>query len=100
VKGSEVEKEGKVTYRSLERVLREMKIKIPITPREVDLRQAPQSILEQPFVIGMPSKRGVQGDLLSLRARIKHGGARLLRMRKGIQKARALTMKAERQLMR
>ena len=99
VKGSEVEKEGKVTYRSLERVLREMKIKIPITPGEVDQRQAPQSILDQPFVTGMPSKRGVQGNLLSLRARIKHGRARLIRMRKGIQKARALTMKAERQRM-
>jgi hypothetical protein len=63
----------------------------------VDQRQAPQSILEQPFVIGMPSIRGVQANLLSLRARIKHGRVRLLRMRKGIQKARALTMKAERQ---
>jgi argininosuccinate lyase len=99
VKGSEVENEGKVTYHSLERVLREMKIKIPITPREVDQRQAPQSILEQPFVVGMPSKRGVQADLLSLRARIKHDRARLLRMRKGILKARALTLSAERQLM-
>jgi hypothetical protein len=89
-----------VTYRSLERVLREMKIKIPITPGEVDQRQAPQSILEQPFVTGMPSKRGVRENLLSLRARIKHGRARLLRMRKDIQKARALTMKAERQRMR
>ena len=100
VKGSEVEKEGKVTYRSLERVLREMKIKIPITPEEVDHRQAPHSILDQPFVIGMPSKRGVQGNLQSLRGRIKSGTARLLQMRKGIQKARALTQKAERQLMR
>jgi argininosuccinate lyase len=100
VKDSEVQKEGKVTYRSLERVLREMKIKIPITPKEVEHRQAPQAILGQALMIGMPSKRGIQRNLLSLRARIKRGTERLLQMRKGIQKARSLTQKAERQLMR
>jgi argininosuccinate lyase len=100
VKSSEAERAGKVRYRNLERVLREMKIEIPITPGEVDRRQAPHAILKQPFVVGMPSKRGVQANLLSLRARIKHGRARLLGMRKDIQKARALTMKAERQLIR
>jgi argininosuccinate lyase len=100
VKGSEAERKGRVTYRSLERTLREMKIKIPMTPIEVDRRQAPQSILEQPLVIGMPSRGGIHRNLVSLRARIKHGTRRLHEVRKNIQKARALTLKAERQLMR
>ncbi len=98
VKDSEAQEEGRVTYRSLERVLREMKIKIPITAKEVEHRQSPQAILGQALVIGMPSKRGIQWNLRSLRIRIKHGTERLLRMRKEIQKARARTLQAERQL--
>jgi argininosuccinate lyase len=100
VKGSEAEREGRVTYRNLERALREMKIKIPLTPRDVDRRQAAQSILEQPLVFGMPSRRGTQGNLVSLRARIKQATGRLLQARKDIEKAKTLTVKTERQLTR
>lgn len=98
VKYSEKEGKGKVSYQSLKKALAEMKVNIPITRQDVEEMQRPERILAQTPSIGTPSEKGVKEDIASLQKRVQAGRDWFIHKRKGIEKAKALVSKMERQL--
>ena len=98
IKYSEAEGAKKVSFRSLNKALREMKIPVTITQRSIEKIQQPDGILAHIQSIGTPSEKRVMEHLASLRGRIKENRDWCAQQRKGIEKARALAARMERAL--
>jgi Cdc6-like AAA superfamily ATPase len=98
VKYSEKEGKGKVSYQSLKKALTEMKINLPITERDVERNQRPERILAQTSSVGTPSEKRVKENIASLKKRVRVNKAWLIHKRAGIEKAKALIFKIEKQL--
>jgi len=98
VKYSEKEGGRKVSYRSLKRALREMKINIPITEEDVEKIQRPESILAQTQSIGMPSEKRVLEHIASLRKSVKAYRDWLVYQRKKMDGTKRLVSRMEKQL--
>ena len=75
-----------------------MKIHIPITEEEVEEMQRPERILAQTSSIGTPSEKRVKENIASLQKKVKTNRDWLIHKRKGIEKAKALMFKMEKQL--
>jgi argininosuccinate lyase len=99
VKYSEKEGKGKISYESLKKALAEMKINIPIKEENVEEMQRPERILAQAQSVGTPSDKRVKENIVSLQKKVQGHKGWLLRKRKGIEKAKALIFKMERQLL-
>jgi Cdc6-like AAA superfamily ATPase len=98
VKYSEKEGRGKVSYQSLMKALAEMKIDISITEKDVEKMQRPEKILAQTLSIGTPSEKRVKENIASLQKRVRAKKNWLIDKRMGIEKAKALIFRIERQL--
>jgi Cdc6-like AAA superfamily ATPase len=98
VKYSEKEGRGKVSYQSLEKALTEMKVDILIKEKDVEKMQRPERILAQALSIGTPSEKRVKENIASLQEKVQADKNWLIRKRKGIEKARALIFKMEKEL--
>jgi argininosuccinate lyase len=98
VKYSEKEGRGRVSYQSLEKALAEMKVKVLIKEKDVEKIQRPEKILAQALSIGTPSEKGVKENIASLQKRVQARRNWLTHKRKGIEKARALVLKMEKEL--
>jgi hypothetical protein len=98
VKYSEKEGKGKVSFQSLKKALAETKINISIKEKDVEEMQRPEKILAQTLSIGTPSEKRVRENITSLQKQIKNNKDWLILKRKGIEKAKALIFKRERQL--
>jgi argininosuccinate lyase len=98
VKYSEKEGRGKVSYRSFEKALAEMKVNVSITARDVETMQRPERILAQALSIGAPSEKRVKENIASLQKRAQANKNWLIQKRKGIEKAKTLIFKMEKQL--
>jgi argininosuccinate lyase len=98
VKYSEKEGEGKVSYQSLKKALAEMKVNISIKENDVEKMQRPERLLVQALSIGTPSERRVKENIASLQKRVQTSRGWLIRKRKGIEKAKALIFRMEKQL--
>jgi argininosuccinate lyase len=98
VKYSEKEGKGKVSYQSLKKAITEMKVKIPITERDVEEMQRPERILAQTPSVGTPSEKGIRENIASLRGWIRFDKNWLIFNRKKIEKAKTLIFKMEKQL--
>lgn len=100
VKYSEQEKEGKVSYPSLIKALREMKIDISITKQEIEEIQRPERILTHTQSIGMPSEKRARENITGLQVKGKTHWDWLIQKRKGIEKAKGFVSKMEKQWIR
>jgi argininosuccinate lyase len=98
VKYSEKEGRGKVTYQSLKKALAEVKINIPVTEQDVERNQIPERILAQTPSVGTPSERRIKENIASLQKRVRVAKDWLLQRRMGIEKAKALVSKMEKQV--
>jgi hypothetical protein len=95
VKYSEEQGAGEVTFSSLKKVLREMKIELPITPHSIKKVQQPDGFLAQARSTGMPSEKRVKEHLSSLRDRIRKDQEWLVREKRGIERAKVLVSRME-----
>jgi argininosuccinate lyase len=95
VKYSEEQGAGEVTFSSLKKVLREMKIDLPITPHSIKKVQQPDGFLAQARSTGMPSEKRVKEHLSSLRDRIRKDQEWLAREKRGIERAKVLVSRME-----
>jgi argininosuccinate lyase len=98
VKYSEKEGRGKVSYQSLKKVLAETKINIPMTEEDVGEMQRPERILAQSLSIGGPSEKRVKENISSLQKKAQTNRGWVIQKRKGIEKAKALVLKMEKEL--
>jgi argininosuccinate lyase len=98
VKYSEKEGRGKVSYQSLMKALAEMKVNILIKAKDVEEMQRPEKILAQTLSVGTPSEKSVKENITSLQKRVKTKRDWLIHKRKGIEKAKALIFRMEKQL--
>jgi len=98
VKYSEREGKTEVSRQSLMRALKEMKIDLPITEKDVKKIQRPERILSQYLSIGAPSAKRVQENLTLLREKVKESRAWLTLRRRKIEKAKELMGRMERQI--
>jgi argininosuccinate lyase len=98
VKYSEKEGRGKVSYGSLKKALAEMKINISIKEKDVEEMQRPERILAKTLSIGTPSEKRVRENIASLQKKVRSNKDWLILKRKGIEKAKALIFKMEKQL--
>jgi len=98
VKYSEKEGKGRVTYQSLKKALAEMKINVPVTEQDVERNQTPEGILTQAPSVGTPSEKRVKENIASLQKRVRVDKDWLLRRRMGIEKAKSLILKLEKEL--
>jgi argininosuccinate lyase len=98
VKYSEKEGIGRVSYQSLKRALTEMKVNISISEKDVEKIQNPEKILAQTLSIGTPSEKRVKENMASLQEKVQASREWLIRKRKGIEKAKALVFRMEKQL--
>jgi argininosuccinate lyase len=98
VKYSEGEGLEEVSYRSLEKTLHEMKIRVSISKDEMGKIQKPESILFPTRSIGMPFIKRVDENMASLQKRIKAHKDWLTLKRRDIQKATSLVARMEKQL--
>jgi argininosuccinate lyase len=98
VKYSEREGRGKVSYRSLKRALREMKVDVPIVEQDVKKIQRPESVLTQARSFGMVSEGRVREHIASLRKEIDISKNRLIHQRRKMDKAKGLVVRMERRI--
>jgi argininosuccinate lyase len=98
VKYSEKEGKGEVTFKSLKKALREMKVDLSLSEQDVKKVQRPERILSQSLAIGTPSAKRVQENLSSLREKVKESRAWLTLRRRKIEKAKELMGRMERQI--
>jgi argininosuccinate lyase len=98
VKYSEKEGRGKVSYQSLKKALTEMKVDMLMTEKDVEEMQRPEKILAQASSVGAPSEKRVRENIVSLQKRVQADKFWLVHKRKGIEKARGLISKMEKQL--
>jgi argininosuccinate lyase len=97
VKYSEEEGKGKVSYPSLKKALAETKVDLLIQEKDVERMQNPERILARALSVGTPSEKRVKENIASLQKRVQADRNWLIRKRKGIEKARALISKMEKQ---
>ena len=100
VKYSEEEGLEEVSHRSLKRALREMKIDILISEKEVKRVQCPEGMLNRARSIGMPSEKRVQENIASLHKRLTAKRDWLITRKRAIEKAKEILSKMERQVRR
>jgi hypothetical protein len=100
VKYSENEGKGKISFESLKRALAEMRVRIPIKEKEVEEIQRPERVLSQTQSIGTPSAKRIKENISSFHKKLQADKNWLIHKRKGIEKAKALTFKMEKQLAR
>jgi len=98
VKYSEKEGKGSVSYQSLKKALIEMKNDLPVTERDVERNQRPERILTQSSSVGTPSEIRIKENISSLKKKGQANKAWLIDKRKGIEKAKALIFRMEKQL--
>jgi argininosuccinate lyase len=98
VKYSEKEGRGKVTYQSLKKALTEMKINISITEKDVEIIQRPERVLTETPSIGTPSVKRAKENIASLQKKVQANRAWLIHKRVGVERAKALILKMEKQL--
>ena len=97
VKYSEKEGKGKISYQSLKKALTEMKVNISITGKDVEKIQRPERILTETPSIGAPSEKRISENIASLQKKVQARKKWLIHKRKGIEKAKTLTVKMEKQ---
>jgi argininosuccinate lyase len=98
VKYSEREGKEKVSYKSLKKALNEMEIHVPLAERDVEKIQRPERILTEIPSTGTPSKKRVREQVGSLHKRVEVDRGWLIHERKGIEKAKTLLLRMEKQL--
>jgi hypothetical protein len=98
VKYSEKEGRGEVTYQSLRKALAEMKVNIRITEQDVERNQRPERISAQTPSVGTPSERRIKENIASLQKKVRAHRGWVVHKRMGIEKAKALISKMEKQL--
>jgi len=98
VKYSEEKGSGEVTYDSLVKAFREMKIDLPLTLQSVKKVQQPQGMVAHARSIGMPSEKRIREHLSSLLDRIEGDREWLTRQKKRIEKAKGLVSRMEKGL--
>jgi argininosuccinate lyase len=98
VKYSEKEGKGKVSFQSLKKALREMKVHLLITEKDVEEMQRPEKILVQTPSMGTPSEKRVKEHIGSLQKKVRVNRGWLIHQRKGIEKSKALMFRMEKQL--
>jgi argininosuccinate lyase len=98
VKYSEKEGKGKISFQSLKRALAEMKVRIPIKEKEVEEIQRPERVLSQTQSIGTPSAKRVKENIASFHKKVQANKDWLIHKRKGIERAKALILRMEKQL--
>jgi len=98
VKYSEREGKGKVSYQSLKKAMIEMKVNISMTEKDVEKIQRPERVLTETPSIGTPSEKRVRENITSLQKKIQAKKGWLIHKRMGIEKAKALIFKMEKQL--
>ncbi|MBM4351876.1 MAG: argininosuccinate lyase [Deltaproteobacteria bacterium] len=98
VKYSEKEGKEEVTFQSLKKALREMKIDLSFKEQDIRKIQRPERILSQNLAVGMPSANRVRENFASLREKVKQSKAWLALRRGKIEKAIELMDKMERQI--
>lgn len=98
VKYSEKEGKGVVSYQGLRKALGDMKMNLPVTKRDVEWNQRPERILTQTSSVGSPSEKRVKENIASLQKRVRADRIWLLQKRRGIEKAKALVYRVEKQL--
>jgi argininosuccinate lyase len=99
VKYSEKEGKEKVSHQSLKKALAELKIHIPVKEQDVERIQRPERVLTQALSSGTPSEKGVREGIVSLRKKVRADRNWLIGKRRGIEKAKALVFKMEKQLL-
>jgi argininosuccinate lyase len=98
VKYSEAEGAKEVSFRSLSRALKEMKIPAAVTRLSVEKIQQPDGILSQVQSVGMPSEKRVMEHLASLRGRLKQDQNWYARQKKSVERGKALASRMEQML--
>jgi hypothetical protein len=98
VKHSEKEGKGKISYQSLIKALAEMKVNISIKEQEVEEMQRPKKILTLMSSIGTPSEKRIKENIASLQKKVQIKKDWLIEKLKGIEKAKILLLKMEKQL--
>jgi argininosuccinate lyase len=97
VRYSEEEGLEEVSHGSLKRALQEMKIGASIRKKDVENVQRPEGMLTQARSIGMPSEKKVQENIASLHKRWDATMDVLITRKRGIEKAKEMLSKMERQ---
>ena len=98
VRYSEEEGRENVTYESLQKVLEEMKMDLPVREEDVENFRHPDRVLSHVRGFGMPSERRVKENILSLRKRIKNQRSWWTLRKKRIERAKTLVSKMEKEL--
>jgi len=98
VKYSEMEQNGEVSYQGFQKAVRELKIDIPVSERDVKRYQKPGWGLSQLQSVGSPSERKVKEGMDSLRKRMRSRSNEVIRARRGIGKAKEFVSRLEKAL--
>ncbi len=98
VKYSEKEGSEKVSRQSLKKALDEMKIHISVKEEDVERIQRPERVLTQALSFGTPSEKRIKEGIASLRKKARDNRNWLIRKRRGIERAKALIFKMEKEL--
>ncbi len=99
VKYSEKEGREKVSYPSLKKALSEMKLTIPLKEEDVEKIQRPERVLTQALSFGAPSEKRIKEGVASLRKKVQANRNWLLGKRRGIERAKALIFRLEKELL-
>ncbi|MDI7260996.1 MAG: argininosuccinate lyase [Thermodesulfobacteriota bacterium] len=97
VKYSEREGKGEVSFQGLKRVLKEMKIDLPVTEQDVRKTQRPERVLSKNLSIGSPSQKRTRENILTLKKRINLNRNWLINKKRGIERSKALIAELEKQ---
>jgi argininosuccinate lyase len=100
VKYSEKEGREKVSHQSLKKALAEMKINIPVKEEDVNEIQRPERVMTQALSFGTPSEKRIKEGIASLRKKVQVNGNWLIGKRRGIERAKALIFRMEKELFR
>ena len=99
VKFSEKEGSRRVSYQSLKKALEEMEVALSVTEEDVKEIQRPERVLTQALSFGTPSEKRIKESIASLQGKVQVNRNWLIRKRRGIERAKALIFKTEKQLL-
>jgi len=99
VKYSEKEGRERVSHQSLVKALGEMKINLLVKEKDVDEVQRPERLLTQSLSFGAPSEKRIKEGIAALRKKVRTNRNWLIRKRRGIERAKALLFKMEKELL-
>jgi len=99
VKYSEKEGREKVSHQSLKKALAELKINIPVKEEDVERIQRPERVLTQALSFGTPSEKRIKEGIASLRKKVQANRNWLIGKRRGIERAKGLIFKMEKELL-